>query len=68
MLDVGFTPRQHGIGKGAPGNVFAARPDASARGYAKLILPFDDDELLYIYTKFIISISFNVISLKDSFP
>ena len=33
VIDVGFTPRKSGTGKGAPGNVFAARPNASAKGY-----------------------------------
>ena len=33
VIAVGFTPRLHITGKGAPGNVFAARPNTLAKGW-----------------------------------
>ena len=32
VIAVGFKPRSLGIGKGAPGNVFAAQPNAAVKG------------------------------------
>lgn len=40
VIDVGFTPRPHGVGKGAPGNVFTARPNVATKGYTILYILF----------------------------